>query len=145
MGSYGVIKEALLVKQKESSSEYYVVQKLVPATVNGMVMLRQDGGFALEGLGLTIHSVYRGGAFGFSESSKSGDVQIAESIKSGDVQIVVNIPGYGVKLFHGKARIEPVNGVGLCVMCTSNGSDPTAPYTNLCLVVESPGSVFKEV
>ena len=134
MGSYGVIKEALLVKKNNSSDEYSVVQKLVPATVNGGVMLNQDGGFEdAGGAKVAVHSVYRGGAFGFSEGSINANIQLS-----------VNIPGYGVKLFYGTTRIENVNGVGNCVKCTPMVSDPTAPYTHLCLVVESPGSVFAE-
>ena len=132
MGSYGVIKEALLVKQNGSTAEYSVVQKLVPATVNGLVMLNQDGGFETDGSKVTLSSVYRGGAFGFSEGS------------NGRIQLVVNIPGYGIKKFGGTTRIENVNGVGKGVLCTPIVSDPNAPYTHLCLVVEAPGSVFAE-
>ena len=131
MGSYGVIKEALLVKKNESSNEYSIVQKLVPATVNGMVDISQDGGFELHGSKVSYYSVYRGGAFGFSEWSESGAVFIT-----------VNIPGYGVKSFRGKSNIQNVNGVGQGVLCTPIDSDPTATYTHLCLVVESPGMVF---
>lgn len=132
MGSYGVIKEALLVKKKESSDEYSVVQKLVPATVNAGVILNQDGGFESNGRKVTVSSVYHGGAFGFSEGSNA------------KIQLVVNIPGYGVKQFAGFTRIENVIGVGNCVKCTPVSSGPYTPYTHLCLVVESPGSVFAE-
>ena len=132
MGSYGVIKEALLVKKNGSTDEYSVVQKLVPSTVNGMVMLNQDGGFESNGRKVTVSSVYHGGAFGFSEGSNA------------KIQLVVNIPGYGVKKFEGTTRIENVNGVGQGVLCTPSDSDPSAPYTHLCLVVESPVSVFAE-
>lgn len=131
MGSYGVIKEALLVKKNGATDEYSVVQKLVPATVNGIVKLNQSGGFELGGRDVSIRSIYHGGAFGFSEWTNSGDIGIT-----------VNIPGYGVKQFVGSTRIENVNGVGNCVMCTPADSGPSTPYTNLCLVVESPGSVF---
>ena len=133
MGSYGVIKEALLVKSNESTGEYAVVQRLVPSTVNGMVRLTKNGGFALDGVKLTIGSVYNGGVFSFSEWSKKADISIA-----------VNIPGYGVKRFAGWTLIENVNGVGNCVKCTPTVSDPSAPYTHLCLFVETPGSVFVE-
>ena len=68
---------------------------------------------------------------GFSEVSKNGDISVS-----------VNIPGYGTKYFYGEPFIQNVNGVGQCVMCIANDSDPTAPYTHLCLFVESPGSVF---
>ena len=132
MGSYGVIKEALLVKKNGSADEYSVVQKLVPATVNGVVILNQDGGFESDGTKVTVSSVYRGGAFGFSEGSNAR------------IQLVVNIPGYGVKTFGGSTRIENLNGVGNCVKCTPVDSDPNAPYTHLCLVVESPVSIFYE-
>lgn len=132
MGSYGVIKEALLVKKNGSANEDTVVQKLVPATVNGKVMLNQDGGFESDGTKVTVSSVYHGGAFGFSERS------------GGDITVTVNIPGYGVKEFYGNARIESVKGVGQGVLCTPRDSDPSAPFTHLCLVVESPGSVFAE-
>lgn len=132
MGSYGVIKEALLVKQNGSTAEFSVVQKLVPATVNGIVLSSKGGDFEDSGgAKVTVHSVYHGGAFGFS----SGD-------ENANIQLSVNIPGYGVKLFYGTTRIEDVNGVGKCVKCTPIDSDPSAPYTHLCLVVESPGSVF---
>lgn len=141
MGSYGVIKEALLVKKKDvrlvkkngATDEYSVVQKLVPATVNGMVNSPQDGGFELGGTPMSIISVYHGGAFGFPVWSISNELIFT-----------VNIPGYGMKLFHGRPRIENVIGVGNCVMCTPVSSGPSTPYTNLCLVVESPGSVFAE-
>ena len=130
MGSYGVIKEAMLVKYNGSTDEYTVVQRLVPSTVNGGVLLNQDGGFEKDGKKVTVSSVYHGGAFGFSEGSNA------------NIQVVVNIPGYGVKQFVGSTRIENVIGVGNCVICTPVSSGPSTPYTNLCLVVESPGSVF---
>lgn len=132
MGSYGVIKEALLVKQNGSTAEYSVVQKLVPATVNGLVKLNKDGGFESDGSKVTVISVYHGGAFGFSYGSNAS------------INLVVNIPGYGIKKFGGSTRVENVIGVGNCVKCTPIDSDPTAPYTHLCLVVESPGNVFAE-
>lgn len=134
MGSYGVIKEALLVKQKGSTAEFSVVQKLVPATVNGMVHSGdENGGFVYEGQPASIYSVYRGGTFGFSELSKNSQILVS-----------VNIPGYGVKYFFGVPKIKNWNGVGNGVMCSPLVSDPTAPYTHLCLVVESPGTVFAE-
>ena len=128
MGSYGVIKEALLVKSNELTGEYAVVQKLVPSTVNGMVMLNQR-----NGVDVSIRSVYHGGAFGFSEWHESGNIHVS-----------VNIPGSGVKRFTGKPLIQNVNGVGQCVKCSPEIQDPNAPYTHLCLVVESPGDVFAE-
>lgn len=132
MGSYGVIKEALLVKKNGPTDEYSVVQKLVPATVNGMVMFDGGGGFKHNGVDAYLNSIYHGGAFGFSE------------ITDGNIQVSVNIPGYGVKMFSGKALVQNVNGVGKGVLCTPSDSAPTASYTHLCLVVESPGSVFAE-
>lgn len=134
MGSYGVIKEALLVKKNGATDEYSVVQKLVPATVNGMVSHNDgNGGFKFNGKGASINSVYNGGAFGFLDGSKNGQILVS-----------VNIPGYGVKYFYGVPHIKNVNGVGKCIACDALVSDPTAPYTHLCLVVESPGSVFAE-
>lgn len=133
MGSYGVIKEALLVKSNDSTGEYAVVQKLVPSTVNGIVKLNQNGGFEVGGRDVSIRSIYHGGAFGFSEWTDSGDISIT-----------VNIPGSGVKIFTGKPLIQNVNGVGKCVKCSPEIQDPNAPYTHLCLVVESPGDVFAE-
>lgn len=134
MGSYGVIKEVLLVKQNGSTAEFSVVQKLVPATVNGLVKKGdENGGFELGGESFSFNSVYNGGAFGFSDASTGGQILVS-----------VNIPGYGVKLFFGVPRIKNVNGVGKCVACSPIVSDPSAPYTHLCLVVESPGSVFAE-
>ena len=134
MGSYGVIKEALLVKSNELTDEYTVVQKLVPSTVNGMVMVeRRNGGFEVGGKYVGLRSVYRGGAFGFSEWHESGNISIT-----------VNIPGSGVTRFTGKPLIQNVNGVGKCVKCTPADEKPDAPYTHLCLVVESPGDVFAE-
>lgn len=127
MGNYGVIKEALLVKKSDSADEYSVVQRLVPATVNGGVILIRAGRKVI------VSSVYHGGAFGFSESSNA------------KLQLVVNIPGYGVKQFAGSTHIENVNGVGKGVLCEPLDSGPYAPYTHLCLVVESPGSVFTEI
>lgn len=132
MGSYGVIKEALLVKYNSVTVKYDVVQRLVPATVNGGVILNQDGGFESDGSKVTVSSVYHGGSFGFSEGSNA------------NIQLAVNIPGDGVKMFFGSTRIENVIGVGNCVMCTPVDSGPSTPYTHLCLVVESPGSVFAE-
>lgn len=134
MGSYGVIKEALLVNYNELAGEYAVVQKLVPSTVNGMVMLNQrNGGFKVDGVDVSIRSVYHGGAFGFSEWHESGNISVS-----------VNIPGSGVKRFTGKPLIQNVKGVGQCVKCSPEIQDPNAPYTHLCLVVESPGDVFAE-
>lgn len=131
MGSYGVIKEALLVKKNASSNEYSVVQKLVPATVNGMVFLTTgDGGFEYDGQIASVSSVYHGGAFGFSDA------------KIGNITVSVNIPGYGVKNFFGSSRIIDVSGVGQGVLIEQSNSDPNAPYTHLCLVVEAPGNVF---
>lgn len=131
MGSYGVIKEALLVKKNGSTDEYSVVQKLFPATVNGMVQYNKDGGFELSGEAVSISSVYNGGAFGFSDGADNGQILVS-----------VNIPDYGVKYFNGVPKIKNVNGVGQCVACVAMVSDPNAPYTHLCLVVESPGKVF---
>lgn len=133
MGSYGVIKEALLVKNNELTGGYTVVQKLVPSTVNGMVRLNQNGGFKVDGRDISIRSIYHGGAFGFSEWHESGNLSIK-----------VNIPGSGVKTFMGMPLILNVNGVGQGVLCDQVVPDPTAPYTHLCLVVESPGDVFAE-
>lgn len=132
MGSYGVIKEALLVKKNDAADEYTVVQKLVPTTVNGIVTIPGDGGFELRGRPECVYSIYHGGAFGFSEGP--GD----------DITVKVNIPGYGVKTFNGKVKATTVNGVGQGVLCTPYDSDPTEPYTNLYLVVESTGIVFDE-
>lgn len=132
MGSYGVIKEALLVKYNSVTDKYDVVQRLVPATVNGGVILNQYGDFESNGRKVTVSSVYHGGVFGFSEGSNA------------KIQLAVNIPGDGVKTFSGSTRIENVIGVGNCVICTPLSPGPATPYTNLCLVVESPGSVFAE-
>ena len=138
MGSYGVIKEALLVKSNELTGKYDVVQKLVPSTVNGVVSLgKNDGGFEVGGRDVSIRSVYHGGAFGFSEWHESGTFLIT-----------VNIPGSGAMRFSGMPLIQNVNGVGKGVLCDIEYSDPTAPpiedYTHLCLIVESPGDVFAE-
>lgn len=132
MGSYGVITEALLVKKNGPSDEYSVVQKLVPATVNGMVITNKDGGFKLENTAISAYGIYHGGAFGFSDA------------KIGNISVSVNIPGCGVKNFLGSSRIIDVSGVGQGVLIEQANSDPKAPYTHLCLVVESPGSVFAE-
>lgn len=132
MGSYSVIKEALLVKKNGQTNEYTVVQKLVPSTVNGMAHITGDGGFEYNGTSECVYSIYHGCAFGFSEGP--GD----------DIVVTVNIPGYGVKKFTAKALVQNVNGVGQGVLCEPAVSDPSAPYTHLCLVVESPGSVFAE-
>lgn len=133
MESYGVIKEALLVKQNGSTAEYSVVQKLVPATVNGLVITDKPGGFKFGNTAVSAYGIYRGGAFGFSEGSKIGNISVS-----------ANLPGYGVKYFFGFSQILDVSGVGKGVLCTPSDSDPSAPYTHLCLVVESPGSVFSE-
>ena len=132
MGSYGVIKEALLVKKNGATDEYSVVQKLVPATVNGIVFLPGDGGFRHLNRAVYVYSIYHGGAFSFSEESGR------------EITVKVNIPGYGVKMFEGDTLVQMVNGVGQGILCTPLVSDPNAPYTHLCLVVESPGSVFAE-
>lgn len=130
MECYGVIKEALLVKHI-SSGEYSVVQKLTLSTVNGLVVTDKHGGFKVDNTDVSVYSIYHGGAFGFSEGSKIGNITVS-----------VNIPGYGVKKFFGFSHIIDVNGVGQGVLCQPAVSDPTAPYTHLCLVVESPGNVF---
>lgn len=131
MESYGVIKEALLVKQNGSTAEYSIVQKLVPAAVNGLVVTDKKSGFKFNGNDASVYSVYRGGSFGFSDGSKTGNIFA-----------LVNIPGYGVKSFVGFSHIVDVSGVGQGVLCAPSDSDPTAPYTHLCLVVEAPGNVF---
>ena len=131
MGSYGVIKEALLVKQNGSTAEYSVVQKLVPATVNAAVFINENGGFKSDNTDLSVYSVYHGGAFGFSDGSKTGNIKVT-----------VNIPGYGVTTFFGFSHVIDVSGVGQGVLCTPAVSDQNAPYTHLCLVVEAPGNVF---
>lgn len=137
MGSYGVIKEALLVKVDEAGVAA-IVQKLVPSTTNGGVQIPKDnGGFSLYGKPYAIWSINRGGAFGFSEFSEptmNGD--------SGDILVSVNVPGYGTKNFRGRTLIENVIGIGECVKCNPLQDDPNAPYTHLCLVVESPGKEF---
>lgn len=132
MGSYGVIKEALLVKKNESADEYSVVQKLVPSTVNGAMVLPGDDGFIQRGRPVAVYSIYHGGAFSFSDGSGGG------------ITVKVNIPGYGVKEFDAEARVQMVNGVGQGVLCKPSVSDPSAPYTHLCLVVETPTSMFAE-
>lgn len=132
MGSYGVIKEALLVKKNGSADEYSVVQKLVPATVNGTMIVPGDDGFIQRDRTVAVYSIYHGGAFSFSDGS------------GGAITVTVNIPGYGVKMFDGEASVQEVKGVGQGVMCTPSVSDPNAPYTHLCLVVETPTSMFDE-
>lgn len=132
MGSYGVIKEALLLKKSDSADEYSVVQKLVPATVNGTMIVPGDDGFIQRGRPVAVYSIYHGGAFSFSTGS------------GGAITVKVNIPGYGLKMFDGEASVQNVNGVGQGVLCTPTFSDPNAPYTHLCLVVESPVGMFAE-
>lgn len=130
MGSYGVIKEALLVKQNKSAGNYSIVQRLVPSTVNGFATkLDGTGCFEINGIECAVWAIGRGGAFGFSDDNDNADIAV-----------VVNVPGYGLKSFGGKTNIQNVNGVGQGVLCSAN--DPNAPYTHLCLVIESPGSVF---
>lgn len=131
MGSYGVIKEALLVKYDRATDKYDVVQKIVPATVNGVVISNKNGGFKIGEQAVSVFSVYRGGAFGFSEEAKDGNMTT-----------LVDIPGSGAKQFRGSPLIQNVNGVGKGVLLSDPHSDPSTPYTHLCLVVESPGSVF---
>lgn len=129
MGSYGVIKEALLV-HNDPEGKYNIVQKLVPSTVNGGVqIIKENSGFSIRGLPFAVWSINRGGAFGFSELTEEGQLLVS-----------VNVPGYGTKIFNGAPRIENVNGIGERVKCVPN--DPSGPYTHLCLVVESPGKVF---
>ena len=131
MGSYGVIKEALLV-HNDSEGKYNIVQKLVPSTVNGGMRIQGvNGGFSIRGIPLAVWSINRGGAFGFSELTEADLLLVS-----------VNVPGYGTKNFRGAPRIENVNGIGECVKCIPD--DPSEPYTHLCLVVESPGKVFAE-
>lgn len=131
MGSYGVIKEALLVKVDEAGVAE-VVQKLVPSTSNGGVQIpKENSGFSIHGNPFAVWSINRGGAFGFSELTTEGQLLV-----------YVNVPGYGTKNFIGETLIENVNGIGECVKCKPLQDDPNAPYTHLCLVVESPGKVF---
>lgn len=131
MGSYGVIKEALLV-HNDTDGKYNIVQKVVPSTVNGVQVQNVNGGFSIDGTSFAVWSINRGGVFGFSESTEAGQLLVS-----------VNVPGYGTKIFRGAPRIENVNGIGECVKCVPN--DPSGPYTHLCLVVESPGKVFAKV
>lgn len=129
MGSYGVIKEALLV-HNDSEGKYNIVQKLVPSTVNGGVQIQGvNGGFSIRGIPFAVWSINRGGAFGFSELTEDALLLVS-----------VNVPGYGTKNFRGAPLIENVNGIGECVKCTPD--DPSELYTHLCLVVESPGKVI---
>lgn len=129
MGSYGVIKEALLV-HNDPEGKYNIVQKLVPSTVNGGVQIQKvNGGFSIQGIPFAVCSINRGGAFGFSELTEAGILLVS-----------VNVPGYGTKIFEGAPVIENVNGIGECVKCIPK--DPLEFYTRLILVVESPGKVF---
>lgn len=131
MGSYGVIKEALLVSVNVSGVAK-VVQKLVPSTTNGGVqILKENSGFSTHGNPFAIWTINRGGVFGFSELTEEGQLLVS-----------VNVPGYGTKNFKGTTLIEDVIGIGECVKCSPLQDDPNAPYTHLCLVVESPGKVF---
>ena len=136
MGSYGVIKEALLVSVNVSGVAK-VVQKLVPSTTNGGVQIpKENSGFSIHGLPFAVWSINRGGAFGFSELTEEGQLLVS-----------VNVPGYGTKNFEGSTLIEDVIGIGECVKCrplthSPIQDDPNATYTHLCLVVESPGKVF---
>lgn len=132
MGSYGVIKEALLVKQNGSTAEYSVVQKLVPATVNGFATKTDNTGeFELNGNEVAMWAICRGGAFGFSDANGNCLLEVG-----------VNVPGYGIKTFEGITNIQDVNGIGKCVKCAPKQHETNAPYSHLCLVVESPGKVF---
>lgn len=139
MGSYGVIKEALLVKQsgplvKQNgpTDEYSVVQKLVPATVNGFATKGDNNGeFKINGNEVAVWAICQGGAFGFSDANGNSLLEV-----------VVNVPGYGLKTFEGTTNIQDVNGIGKCVICGPKQNETNAPYTHLCLVVESPGKVF---
>lgn len=131
MGSYGVIKEALLVKL-DTSGNATIVQKLVPSTVNGFASKTDvSGGFVYEGNQVAEWAVCRGGAFGFSDANGNALLEVG-----------VNVPGYGLKTFEGITNIQDVNGIGKCVKCAPKQNEPNAPYTHLCLVVEAPGNVF---
>ena len=126
MGSYGVIKEALLVKKNDQSDEYSVVQKLVPSTVNGFAGKDDAAGeFENNGNEIAVWAICRGGVFGFSDANGAAIIVV-----------VVNVPGYGLNYFEGITSIQNVNGIGKCVKCAPKQNDPTAPYTHLCLVVE---------
>ena len=132
MGSYGVIKEALLVKKNDTSDEYSVVQKLVPSTVNGFATKADaTGEFETHGNKVDVWSICRGGAFGFSDANGNALIEVG-----------VNVPGYGLKTFEGTTNIQDVNGIGKCVICGPRQNETNAPYSHLCLVVESPGKVF---
>ena len=131
MGSYGVIKEALLVSVNVSGVAK-VVQKLVPSTTNGGVQIpKENSGFSIHGLPFAVWSINRGGALGFSELTDEGQLLVS-----------VNVPGYGTKNFRGRPLIENVLGIGECVKCKPLQDDPNAPYTHLCLVVSNPEKVF---
>lgn len=132
MGSYGVIKEALLVKKNGATDEYSVVQKLVPTTVNGFVAKSDaTGGFESNGSEVAGWAICRGGAFGFSDDNGNAHIEVG-----------VNVPGYGLKAFEGITNIQDVNGIGKCVICAPKQYETNAPYSHLCLFVESPGKVF---
>ena len=134
MGSYGVIKEALLVK-KVGGANATIVQKLVPSTVNGMATHRDDGGdFVYNGARSDVCAVSHGGVF--STSNWSG---------VGQLFITVNIPGSERKIFVGTTTKGIVEGIGEGILCLPFNQTPNAPYTHLFVAVESPGDVFPEI
>ena len=131
MGSYGVIKEALLVKEGPAG-KVTIVQKLVPSTVNGVLISLDGSGFLVNGAKAGVSSVNRGGVFGAVEGAKAKDI----------LNVVVNIPGDGVKSFGGSPATESAGGLGEYVRLTLADREDSTHYTHLYLGVEVPGGAF---
>lgn len=131
MGSYGVIKEALLVKEN-SVGNATIVQKLVPSTVNGILISVDGSGFLVNGNKAGVASVNRGGVFGAIVGANAKDT----------INVNVNIPGDGVKYFGGSPEIESAGGLGEYVRLTLDDTKDSSHYTHLYLGVELPGDVF---
>ena len=131
MGSYGVIKEALLVKEKPGGNAT-IVQKLVPSTVNGVLISVDGSGFVANGTKVGVASVNRGGVFGAIVGANAKDI----------INVNVNIPGDGVKSFGGNPVIESAGGLGEYVRLNLVDTEDRSHYTHLYLGVELPGDAF---
>lgn len=131
MGSYGVIKEALLVKEN-SNGKATIVQKLLPSTVNGALISVDGSGFLVNGIKAGVSCVNRGGVFGAIVGANAKDL----------LSVNVNIPGDGVKYFGGYPEIESSGGLGEYVRLTLDDKEDSSHYTHLYLGVKVPGDAF---
>lgn len=135
MGSYGVIKEALLVKE-DTSGNVTIVQKLVPSTVNGVVVNPSSDDYLFEAQAAGVASVNRGGAF------SNDDINALPPGENNRLIILVHVPGYGNNRFEGTTSPQMVEDLGNYIKLTPVKIPENVPYTHLYLHVENVTNVF---